>query len=179
MKEERDFKLVCTGGPYGDCCCSYDVELRGEWTVQEFVKAVLERNPCELGFFYIQRAGQKWYEAQVKIEYQYGNMKSTVPKKIARKKIKRVHSNDGLLDRNIKTRRRTGQRRSVFVKRLVSRVIARRIVAEVEQICGLKMQLESTRQLVEQQNWRKIAYITADCFVVRPLRRWLKRRHEK
>ena len=65
------------------------------------------------------------------------------------------------------------------MKRLVSRVLARRIVAEVEQICGLKMQLESTRQLVEQQNWRKIAYITADCFVVRPLRRWLKRRHEK
>lgn len=65
------------------------------------------------------------------------------------------------------------------MKRLVSRVLARRVVAEVEQICGLKMQLESTRQLVEQQNWRKIAYIAADCFVVRPLRRWLKRRHEK
>lgn len=65
------------------------------------------------------------------------------------------------------------------MKRLVSRLLARRVVAEVEQICGLKMQLESTRQLVEQQNWRKIAYITADCFVVRPLRRWLKRRHEK
>lgn len=65
------------------------------------------------------------------------------------------------------------------MKRIVSRVLARRVVAEVEQICGLKMQLESTRQLVEQQNWRKIAYITADCFVVRPLRRWLKRRHEK
>ena len=44
MKAERDFKLVCTGGPYGDCCCSYAVELRGEWTVQELVKAVLERN---------------------------------------------------------------------------------------------------------------------------------------
>lgn len=65
------------------------------------------------------------------------------------------------------------------MKRLVSRVLARRVVAEVEQICGLKMQLESTRQLVEQQNWRKIAYITADCFVVRPLRRWMKRRNEK
>ncbi len=58
MKAEQDFKLVCTGGPYGDCCCSYAVELHGEWTVQEFVKAVLERTPCELGFFYIQRAGQ-------------------------------------------------------------------------------------------------------------------------
>ena len=96
MKAERDFKLVCTGGPYGDCCCSYAVELRGEWTVQELVKAVLERNPCEW---------QKWYEAQVKIEYQYGNLKSTVPEKIARKKIKRVHSNGGwsLMDYWIET----------------------------------------------------------------------------
>lgn len=75
MKVERDFKLVCTGGPYGDCCCSYAVELRGEWT------------------------------AQVKIEYQYGNLKSTAPEKIARKKIKRVHSNGGwsLMDYWIET----------------------------------------------------------------------------
>ena len=36
------------------------------------------------------------------------------------------------------------------MKSLVSRVLARRVVAEVEQICGLKMPLESTRQLVEQ-----------------------------
>ena len=57
------------------------------------------------------------------------------------------------------------------MKRLVSRVLARRVVAEVEQVCGLKMPLGSTRQLVEQQNWRKIAYITADCIVVRQLRR--------
>lgn len=47
----------------------------------------------------------KWYEAQVKIEYQYGNLKSTVPEKIARKKIKRVHSNGGwsLMDYWIET----------------------------------------------------------------------------
>ena len=65
------------------------------------------------------------------------------------------------------------------MKRLVSRVIAQRIVAEIELQGGRKPPLESTRQLVEQQNWRKIAYITADCFVVRPLRRWMKRSHEK
>ena len=65
------------------------------------------------------------------------------------------------------------------MKRLVSRVLARRVVAEVEQICGLKMPLESTRQLVEQQNWQTIARVAADCFVVRPLRRWMKRRNEK
>ena len=47
----------------------------------------------------------KWYEAQVKIEYQYGKLKSTVPEKIARKKIKRVHSNGGwsLMDYWIET----------------------------------------------------------------------------
>ena len=66
------------------------------------------------------------------------------------------------------------------MKRLVSRVLARRVVAEVEQVCGLKMPLESTRQLVEQQNWRKNRVILRQTvFVVRPLRRWLKRRHEK
>lgn len=41
------------------------------------------------------------------------------------------------------------------MKRLVSRVLARRVVAEVEQVCGLKMPLESTRQLVEQQKWEQ------------------------
>ncbi len=68
-------------------------------------KSRFGKKPLRIGFFYIQRAGQKWYEAQVKIEYQYGNMKSTVPKKIARKKIKRVHSNGGwsLMDYWIET----------------------------------------------------------------------------
>lgn len=53
MKAEQDFKLVCTGGPYGDCCCSYAVELHGEWTVQEFVKAVLGslQKPVRMGLF--------------------------------------------------------------------------------------------------------------------------------
>ena len=65
------------------------------------------------------------------------------------------------------------------MKRLVSRVLARRVVAEVEQICGLKMPLEGTRRLVEAQSWQTIARVAADCFVVRPLRRWMKRRNEK
>ena len=104
MKTERDFKLVCTGGPYGDCCCSYAVELRGEWTVQELVKASFGKKPVRIGFS-TSKGRQKWYEAQVKIEYQYGKLKSTVPEKIARKKIKRVHSKGGwsLMDYWIET----------------------------------------------------------------------------
>lgn len=51
MKAERDFKLVCTGGPYGDCCCSYAVELRGEWTVPELVKSRFGKKPMRMGLF--------------------------------------------------------------------------------------------------------------------------------
>lgn len=65
------------------------------------------------------------------------------------------------------------------MKRLVSRVIARRIVAEIELQGGRKPQLEGTRRLVEAQSWQTIARVAADCFVVRPLRRWMKRRNEK
>lgn len=65
------------------------------------------------------------------------------------------------------------------MKRLVSRVIARRIVAEIEPQGGRKPSLEDTRRLLEAQSWQTIARVAADCFVVRPLWRWLKRRHEK
>ena len=65
------------------------------------------------------------------------------------------------------------------MKRLVSRVIARRVVAEIEQQGGRKPTLEGARHLVEAQSWQTIARVAADCFVMRPLRRWLKRRHEK
>lgn len=39
------------------------------------------------------------------------------------------------------------------MKRLVSRVIARRIVAEIELKGGRKPPLEGTRRLVEAQSW--------------------------
>lgn len=65
------------------------------------------------------------------------------------------------------------------MQRLVSRVIARRIVAEIELRGRRKPPLEDARRIVEAQSWQRIARVAADCFVVRPLRRWLKRRHEK
>lgn len=42
-------KMICTGGPYGDACCSYVVRLDREYTVQEFVEMVLEEKPGEWG----------------------------------------------------------------------------------------------------------------------------------
>ena len=65
------------------------------------------------------------------------------------------------------------------MKRLVSRVIARRIVAEIELQGGRKPPLEGTRHLVEAHSSQTIARVAADCFVVRPQRRWESRRNEK
>lgn len=42
------------------------------------------------------------------------------------------------------------------MKRLVSRVLARRVVAEIELQGGRKPPLEGTRRLVEAQSWQTI-----------------------
>lgn len=42
-------KMIHTGGPYGDACSSYDVQLDKEYTVQEFVEEVLKTKPGEWG----------------------------------------------------------------------------------------------------------------------------------
>ena len=46
-------KMICTGGPYGDASSSYAVKLDKEYTVQEFVKMVLDEKPGEWGNFEI------------------------------------------------------------------------------------------------------------------------------
>lgn len=46
-------KMVCTGGPYGDACSSYDVELDRTCTVQEFIEMVLKEKQNEWGNFTI------------------------------------------------------------------------------------------------------------------------------
>lgn len=47
------FEMIHTGGPYGDCCSSYDVKLKHEYTVQEFIEEVLKEKPKEWGNFRI------------------------------------------------------------------------------------------------------------------------------
>ena len=48
-------KLICTGGPYGDACCSYDFELSREMTLKEFVDLIIqdkrEWGEVSLGWF--------------------------------------------------------------------------------------------------------------------------------
>jgi hypothetical protein len=63
----KQFKLICTGGPYGDCTSSYDVIfLHGEdISVKDFVEMVLLQEPNEWGSI---RNGM----CEVIADYKYG-----------------------------------------------------------------------------------------------------------
>lgn len=47
----KQFKLICTGGPYGDCTSSYDVIFLDDKTirVKDFIEMVLVQEPNEWG----------------------------------------------------------------------------------------------------------------------------------
>ena len=47
------FEMICTGGPFGDSCCNYDVRIEGNCTVREFIESVLKEKPGEWGTFEI------------------------------------------------------------------------------------------------------------------------------
>ena len=47
------FEMICTGGPFGDSCCNYDVKIEGNCTVREFIESVLKEKPGEWGTFEI------------------------------------------------------------------------------------------------------------------------------
>ena len=61
--EKLKFRMICTGGPNGDCSYNYDVEIQGKCTVGQFVKSVLEEMPGEWGEF----------EIVTNLKYQYQN----------------------------------------------------------------------------------------------------------
>ena len=44
-------KYVKTGGPYGDETSRYDVILDKQYTVKEFISAILEQNKDEWGWY--------------------------------------------------------------------------------------------------------------------------------
>lgn len=68
-------KMICTGGPYGDCCSSYDVELDHEYTVKEFVKEVLTQKPQEWGrVTLVSDFKYKYQHEEDTCQYKYGNI---------------------------------------------------------------------------------------------------------
>lgn len=66
-------KMICTGGPYGDASSSYVVKLDKEYTVQEFVKMVLDEKPGEWGNF----------EITTDFHYTYTNRKDICEQKLS------------------------------------------------------------------------------------------------
>lgn len=83
-------KMICTGGPYGDASSSYVVKLDKEYTVQEFVKMVLDEKPGEWGNF----------EITTDFRYTYTNRKDICGKKA-----------------NLRYGTQTKRRRAYFVRR--------------------------------------------------------------
>lgn len=61
-------KLISTGGPYGDACCSYDFVLSREMTLKEFVDLIIQ-DKDEWGDV---RLG--WFDDPL-LEYSHGKVK--------------------------------------------------------------------------------------------------------
>ena len=69
-------KMICTGGPYGDSMCSYDVQLDREYTVKEFMEAVLKEKPKEWGELVVTTDFKYMYSKQQDTcEYTHGEIK--------------------------------------------------------------------------------------------------------
>lgn len=69
------FKMICTGGPFGDCTCNYDVKLEGKCTVREFVKSVLKEKPGEWGSFEMVEDLKRPFLTQIDAcKYKYGEI---------------------------------------------------------------------------------------------------------
>lgn len=72
------FNLIHTGGPYGDCCFTYDVELNREYTVGEFIRTVLREKPNEWGYIGIKKEFDRYAVfGDPNCEYSHGQVKRT------------------------------------------------------------------------------------------------------
>ncbi|MBP3610337.1 MAG: hypothetical protein J6J42_08390 [Lachnospiraceae bacterium] len=91
------FRIKHTGGPYGDCCSSYDVILDHEYTVQEFVEEVLKEKPEEWGAFEVATDLKYSYTSRLdNCQYKYGKITEEFKKpESATMKIKEIKAHGG------------------------------------------------------------------------------------
>ena len=57
MSEDK-IDMICTGGPFGDCCSTYKVVLHHEYTAKEYVEEILKTKPGEWGGEFQNLAGR-------------------------------------------------------------------------------------------------------------------------
>lgn len=88
------FDMICTGGPYGDCCCNYAVQFDRDYTVGEFVKEVLKEKPGEWGSFEIAATSGRRGNVNT-CEYKHGKVTKGFSGDVKGMKIKEVTANGG------------------------------------------------------------------------------------
>lgn len=86
------FKLYCVGKVCGDCTAPYGVELDKEYTVNEFVQAVLTRQ--EWGYIGIYCQGKIFGEP--KCEYKDNKLLYALPDNVLNKRVVKAQADGGL-----------------------------------------------------------------------------------
>ena len=90
------FTLIqCTPTGY-DCTVGYRVNLDKEYTLQEFIDAILTNKKDEWGGIKIVKRNCPWYSRPC-IDYKYGNItnKPNIPEKVFSYKVKSVTAHGG------------------------------------------------------------------------------------
>lgn len=85
------FKLYSAGEVRGDCTAPYNVKLDKEYTVNEFINAVLTKN--EWGYIGIYCQGT--FFGEPKCEYRYDKLLYTLPDNVLNKNVIKVKADGG------------------------------------------------------------------------------------
>ena len=90
------FRLIQCTPTRGDCTAGYEVDLDKEYTLQEFIDAILTNKKDEWGEIKIAKRNCPWYR-HPSIGYRYGNItsKPNIPEKVFGYKVKTVTANGG------------------------------------------------------------------------------------
>ena len=90
------FRLIQCTPTRGDCTAGYEVDLDKEYTLQEFIDAILTNKKNEWGEIKIVKRNCPWHRYP-SIGYRYGNItsKPNIPEKVFGYKVKTVTADGG------------------------------------------------------------------------------------
>ena len=86
-------RYIQTAPTASDCTAPYDVQLDREYTVAEFIEAVLKQNPREWGKFGI--FNKERFFGHPSCEYRDGELTEFMPDDILKRKIVKVKADGG------------------------------------------------------------------------------------
>ncbi|MBO5319020.1 MAG: hypothetical protein J6B01_04945 [Ruminococcus sp.] len=96
------FRLICVAGPFGDCTSRYEVRLDKQYTVREFIDAVLTNKPNEWGSIGIEKSGTIFGDPRC--HYKRGVLLNNLPDEYLNKNVISARSHGGWsnMDYNLK-----------------------------------------------------------------------------